>query len=153
MKTFMLADTTLRYDESMLTVCVEAGDRTWTTTTAPEIVLSDGTVVSFGQAASIEISEWKTGLGQGVLTRFSGFPNINISFETIYWIDNCRGELYCELIPLQDDKNTWKRILFPAPFVFEEKSKKSDRFISSRIGGAFHTGAKACGSSAFPTDK
>ena len=117
--------TTLSYDESKLTFSIEKDGALWETAKAPYLVTAGGEEISFLNAAKITHKKWKTGLGDGFLSRFEGFPGAGagVSFETILWIDNCRGELFCELIPYDDPKNALKEVCFPAAFDFPEKRK------------------------------
>lgn len=143
MKNITCGGISLSYDENALLISVEAHGQVWRTNSAPEIIRNDGTSVSFRDASCIETEEWSTGLGKGFLTRFSGFHGLDMSFETIYWLDQCRGELFCELIPLDDPKNLWDTILFPAPFAFEEKRHENYSALPVMQGMLLHTDSTA----------
>ena len=114
---------TLRYDVNALTFSIEANDVSWQTSKAPYMVTTAGEEISFLNAGKITHEAWKTGLGDGFLSRFEDFPGVNVSFETILWLDNCRGELFCELLPYDDPKCALKEVCFPTAFDFSERRK------------------------------
>lgn len=119
-------DLSLIYDTESLLFTVEAGGAVWKSCRAPSVFLSrkkdePEKEVPLTRASSIVTKPWKTGLGEGFLTHFEGIPGTSFAFDTLFWIDTCRGELFAELMPYEDPKGEWERILFPAAFEFDEK--------------------------------
>jgi hypothetical protein len=117
---------TLGYDTETLLVSVEAGGALWKTCRPPSLLLSrqkdePEKEVLLTRASTVATRPWKTGLGEGFLTHFEGIPGTTLSFDTLLWIDNCRGDLFAELIPYGDPKDEWERLFFPAAFEFGER--------------------------------
>src|SRR5690606_6331038 len=83
--TVSMRGTTLGYDTDRLTFFLEKDGTRWETERALFLTVADGTRICFTRAASITHRPWKTGLGEGFLTRFEGFPGVDVSFETLLW--------------------------------------------------------------------
>ncbi len=137
-KSVKLRGTTLNYDDESLLFSVENNGTVWQTERAPYIILQhefEGrTEIPLTEAKSIVTKPWKTGLGEGFLTKFEGIPGTSATFETLLWVDNCRGELFCELIPYEDPKNEWKYIHFPTAFAFDEPKKEWYTIVNKHQG-------------------
>ncbi|MDR1565982.1 MAG: hypothetical protein LBS48_01705, partial [Treponema sp.] len=117
---------TLGYDTETLLFTVDTGGGVWKSCRPPSVLLSrekdeKEKEVLLTSAAGIVTKPWKTGLGEGFITHFEGIPGTSLTFDALLWIDNCRGELFAELMPYEDPKGEWERILFPAAFEFDEK--------------------------------
>ena len=140
--------TTLRFDPETLLFSVERGGAVWETVSPPWVEFTEscetrpypqGPViktrrVDFTGAGVCETKPWKTGLGEGFLTRVSGFEGSSLSFEALLWVDNCRGELFAELMPYDDPKDEWTRIVFPAPFDFPQTRSDCCTLVNVRQG-------------------
>ena len=116
--------TQLDYDPETLLFTLTRGNAVWQTEQAPCIQFSRPTgedrpypwadlpadihTVSLASAGIMETKLWKTGLGEGFITRFAAIPGTSLTLETLLWIDYDRGDLYAELIPGQepDDRSS-----------------------------------------------
>lgn len=131
--------TTITLDTETLLLTVEVGDAVWKTTCAPYVSYKckEGKhkTISLTEAGKVVTSPWKTGVGEGFITSFEGIPGTGMSLETIYWVDNCRGELFAELIPHNDPKDEWAGIVFPTAFEFSDKSTDCYTVVTRRQGG------------------
>ena len=90
--------------------------------------------VLFTEAAVCTTRPWKTGLGEGFLIHIEGLPGTALTFEALVWVDNCRGELFCELIPYEDPKDEWHRIVFPTAFDFDGGTADDYTLVNVRQG-------------------
>ena len=142
--------TNLQYDPETLLFSVSRDGTTWQTSAPPAIQFSRPTgearanpwepipseieSIPLTAAKTKETASWKTGLGKGFITRFSGIPGTDLTFETLLWIDNSRGELFAELIPHEDPKDQWHTVVFPASFAFDEPGTENYTLINMRQG-------------------
>ena len=110
--------TQLDYDPETLLFTLTRGSAVWQTEQAPCIQFSrptgedrpypwsdlpaDINTVSLASTGIRETKLWKTGLGEGFITRFAAIPGTSLTLETLLWIDYDRGDLYAELIPGQE---------------------------------------------------
>jgi hypothetical protein len=87
------------------------------------------TIIYFKDALNIEHSSYKSGIGEGIHVKYSGFKTgdlpLDIEFETIVWLDYTYSELHFELIPVTEMKNLIKRIAWPGPFEFNTTKESS----------------------------
>ncbi len=118
----------LKFDDKNLSFSVSAHgtEWKWADSYRPVIVLNDGRSIFFSDAQSIEHYAWKTGLGTGFRSRFSGFScdgkDVPLAFETVSWIEDVSGDVYFEFIPLNDEGFDIKAVYWPGYMEFEENS-------------------------------
>ena len=150
--------TTLTYDTDTLLLSVSRDGAVWRTTRAPFVQFNHPTgearpypwaplpasvsETPLTEAKVIETKPWKTGLGEGFLTRFEGIPHTSLTLETLVWVDNCRGELFAELIPYEDPKDEWHTVIFPTAFSFSEPGAANYTVINYRQGLMLPNGHK-----------
>lgn len=79
--------------------------------------------VLFTEAKNVEHNFFKTGVGDGVRTKYSNFiskgVSYNFEFETYIWLEYETGYLRFELIPIKEKKFEISYIRWPAPVDFE----------------------------------
>lgn len=140
--------TTLRFDPKTLIFSIERDGMVWQTARTPYVEFIESyerlpfpkepavgvRTVPFSEARTVETKKWKTGLGEGFLTRVEGFEGSSLSFEALLWIDNCYGDLFAELIPYEDPKDEWHRIVFPTAFEFDQPRADWYTLVNMRQG-------------------
>lgn len=120
----------LHFDPETLAFALDTPAGSWQFSGAPKIVCKDGREFLFAQAAEIRHSIWKTGVGDGIRSRFAGFPGEDgkdFAFETIIWIENSTGDLFFEWLPLQEGNLAIEAVYWPTALDF---SQDSDRWYS-----------------------
>lgn len=124
------SNVTLKFDESTLSFSIIADTKEWKWSDSyqAKIVTKDDRVILFSEASSISHHAWKTGVGSGIRSTYSGFSyegeEIDFSFETIAWIEDATGDVYFELVPLNDDGLDVKAVYWPGYMEFDEGSSK-----------------------------
>lgn len=124
------SNVTLKFDESTLSFSIIADTKEWKWSDSyqAKIVTKDDRVILFSEASSISHHAWKTGVGSGIRSTYSGFAlngeEIDFSFETIAWIEDATGDVYFELVPLNDDGLDVKAVYWPGYMEFDEGSSK-----------------------------
>ena len=73
----------------------------------------------FSQAKSISHSSWKTGLGEGIRSTYTGFGETTLSFETVVWVEATTSHVFCEFIPLDEGGTTLEAVYWPGPMEFD----------------------------------
>ena len=90
----------------------------------PRIELETGSVY-FENAQHITHKKWKTGVGEGVISRYEGFQtgdrDLNLVFETVIWVEEATGDVLFEWMPISEDEVTVKNVYWPGFMAFEEK--------------------------------
>lgn len=101
-------------------ICIQAGSRKWSTDPKFRPSFSfGGETVFFDQATAIAQSPYKTGVGEGVVTRYEGFPGDIAAFETIVYIPDDTNRLVCTFVPLRMPEHT--HVNWPGTFIADEK--------------------------------
>ena len=124
------AGITLELNEKTLSCSVTAGEKKWSwgKDYVPRILLKDGREIRFLEAENITHSLWKTGVGQGIHTCFSGFSQVSgaadLAFETIIWIEEATGNVFFEFIPVSEDNLEPQAVYWPGYMEFEENSSR-----------------------------
>lgn len=99
MKRVKCNNTELSFDAKSLAFSVTREGETWNwdTNYCPKIQTKQGTI-HFQDAETITHSDWKTGLGEGVLSHYEGFTvdgvKTNLAFDTIAWIESVSGDVF-----------------------------------------------------------
>lgn len=120
----------LQFDPDTLRFSVVAEGQTWSwaDTYYAKIVTKDDCEILFSSATSICHHAWKTGIGEGLRTTYSGFSvngqSIPFSFETIAWIESITGDVYYEFIPINDEGIDIKAVYWPGEMDFNKDSDK-----------------------------
>ena len=123
-------ETTLFFCDESLHFCVESKDSKWgwVENYRPRLCTDEGEFY-FSDAKSIIHSKWKTGVGEGIRSTFTGFSDSNgkeypLAFETVAWIEAVSGDVFFEFIPLEEDGIHLQAIYWPGPMEFSEDSQK-----------------------------
>lgn len=122
------AGTRLLFQEKTLrfTIIHEWTAWNWEEDFQPSLETKDGNAL-FQSAKSIRHELLKTGLGSGVLSRFSGFTFGNVcsklAFETFVWIEEATGFVYFQWRPICEDKVSLTAIYWPGPMDFYNKDR------------------------------
>lgn len=120
--------TELVFDEKTLAYSVTRGKETWNwdKSCRPRIECEEGTIY-FSDAKEISHKEWKTGIGQGVLSHFEGFEidgkDANLSFDTIVWVEDVSGDVFFEWVPLSTETVKVKAVYWPGYMEFDKKEE------------------------------
>ncbi len=120
------AGTVLQFDDTTLAFSVTAGSQLWAWEPGyrPRLVTQNQQELFFSDALSISHQLWKTGVGQGVCSRYSGFSvngqTVLFSFETIVWIESASGDVFFELVPLCEDGLSLRAVYWPGPMAFDQ---------------------------------
>lgn len=128
--TIMSAGINLQFDSDTLKFSVESSGLTWKWTDAynPKIITKNDCEILFSSATSICHNAWKTGIGEGLRTTYSGFSvdgqGVDFSFETIAWIETVTGDVYYEFIPQNDEGIDIKAVYWPGEMDFNKDSDK-----------------------------
>ena len=119
-----IGDISLNLDEKSLRYEITAGGQTWAwgKEFVPRIVTEEGEKIPFSSAKEIIHSLWKTGVGQGIRSRFGGFPQDQLSFETAVWVEEATGNVYFEWIPLAEGQRKLRAVYWPGYMEFTENS-------------------------------
>lgn len=124
-----LNDTSISFCEDTLSFNIKSkgANWNWVDKYKPYISTDEGDFY-FSDAKSITHSDWKTGIGEGVRSTYKGFTDkngkdIELSFETVAWIESVSGDVFFEFIPLDEAGIHLKAIYWPAPIEFSQDSK------------------------------
>ncbi len=118
----------LSFNEETLNFEVSAnkGQWKWAESYKATIKMKSGEEIFFSDAENISHEKWKTGVGVGIHSTYSGFSlgsrELNLAFETISWIEYSTGDVYFEFIPLSDEGI--EAVYWPGYMEFEENSPK-----------------------------
>lgn len=114
-----LCEKTLRFS-----VTTPAGEWQWAESYRPRIVLKDESEVFFSDAKEIKHEKYKSGVGDGIVSSYSGFEcggkAVPFAFKTLVWTENSTDNVFFELIPLNDDGLDVKFVYWPGQMAFEE---------------------------------
>ena len=70
---------------------------------APYLLLKNGTRLPLSAAATQNTVPYPSGVGDGILTTLSDFPDLHLSIALYVWLEEINGRLHTELIPLEED--------------------------------------------------
>lgn len=124
MKRVKCNNTELSFDAKSLAFSVTREGETWNwdTNYCPKIQTKQGTI-HFQDAETINHSDWKTGLGEGVLSHYEGFTvdgvKTNLAFDTIAWIESVSGDVFFEFIPLCESGVDIEEVFWPGNMEFD----------------------------------
>lgn len=133
------ANTTITFDEQTLLYTFKRADKEWkwAENYQPRIVFGEETIY-FKDAKNITHSPWKTGIGEGVISHYEGFElngkAIDFSFETIVWVEGATGDIFCEWLPLTEEKIGITAVYWPAYMEFEEKKDSWYTLVNMQQG-------------------
>lgn len=128
MITLELAGTKLCFHEESLRFTITHHGTTWNWAEGfcPLLKTAGGDAL-FQDADSITHQTVRTGLGVGVLSRFSGFSfgayHADLTFETYVQIEEATGFVSFQWIPVCEDCVSVKAIYWPGPMEFDEKRR------------------------------
>lgn len=89
----------------------------------PYLRLKDGTTMPLAAAKTQATVPYPSGVGDGVLTTLSDFPNIDLSISLYVWLEEEGGRLHTELIPIREDYETVAEVCWPAPIHSFDKER------------------------------
>ena len=118
----------LNFNEETLNFAITASDSQWKWAEdfKARIKMKSGEEIFFSAAENISHEKWKTGVGVGIHSAYSGFKlgekELNLAFETISWIEYSTGDVYFEFIPLSDEDI--EAVYWPGHMEFDEGSDK-----------------------------
>ncbi len=118
----------LNFNEESLNFEITADNRQWKWADSykANIKMKSGEELFFSEAESISHEYRKNGVGTGIRSCYSGFKRegkkLNLSFETISWIEYSTGDVYFEFIPLCDENI--EAVYWPGYVEFEQASAK-----------------------------
>lgn len=118
----------LNFNEETLnfTITASGSQWKWAEDFKARIKMKSGEEIFFSAAENISHEKWKTGVGVGIHSSYSGFKlgekELNLAFETISWIEDSTGDVYFEFIPLCDEDI--EAVYWPGHMEFDEGSEK-----------------------------
>ena len=109
----------------------------WDESYVPYMECKEGKVL-FSDAAEISHESFRTGVGEGILSTYCGFEKeektIPYKFQTLVWVENTTGEVYCEWVPLQEEGLDVKKVFWPGPMEFSEKRENWYTLLTHQQG-------------------
>lgn len=124
MKRVKCNNTELNFDAKSLLFSVTRDGATWNwdTNYCPKIQTKQGTI-HFHDAETISHSEWKTGLGEGILSHYEDFTvdgvKTGLAFDTIAWVESVSGDVFFEFIPLCETGIDIEEVFWPGNMEFD----------------------------------
>lgn len=113
---------------------------------APYLLLKSGARLPLSDAATQNTVPYPSGVGEGVLTTLSDFPDLNLTIALYVWLEESNRRLHTELIPLEEDYETVAEVCWPAPIhSFDEQKGYSvvnlsnGRLYPDNYEGEIHT--------------
>lgn len=98
----------------------------------------EGGTVYFRDGEKISHEILKTGVGEGIVSTYEGFRNnghrVPYKFQTVVWVEEVSGEIYCEWIPVCEEGLEVKKVFWPGPMAFEEKREDWYTLLPNRQG-------------------
>ena len=82
---------------------------------APYLLLKNGARLPLSAAGTQNTVPYPSGVGEGVLTTLSDFPDLTLTLSLYVWLEESNGRLHTELIPLEEDYETVMEVCWPAP--------------------------------------
>ncbi len=116
-----VGNTTISISEQDLGIIITKDGSEWRYEKEPFFV-ANGKDVRFSEAAHIEHTKWKTGVGEGIRSAYSGFDGINFTFETVIWSEYATGDVFFEFIPISEDNLAVEVVHWPRNIVFNDES-------------------------------
>ena len=109
----------------------------WQEDYAPCMECEGGTVY-FRDGEKISHEILKTGVGEGIVSTYEGFRKnghrVPYKFQTVVWVEEVSGEIYCEWIPVCEEGLEVKKVFWPGPMAFEEKREDWYTLLPNRQG-------------------
>ncbi len=132
-------DTELCLDKDTLGISVASKGEVWETAKEyrPYFCFR-GERVYFENAERIEHFPWKTGVGTGIRTVFSGLGKCeglrDFSFQTVVWLEFATQDLFFELTPLKEGESLVGEFFWPGQMEFAKKDPKWYTLVNNRQG-------------------
>lgn len=139
MAEFQCGKVLIKFDEQSLlyTFICDGKEWKWANQYQPRFVCQEETIY-FKDAEKVTHKEWKTGIGKGILSHYEGFTIHNektqLAFETIVWVEETSGDIYCEWIPLNEDGVAITAVYWPAYMEFDEKKESWYTLVNMQQG-------------------
>lgn len=118
-------DMKIFFDEKTLKFTIEKSDTVWRWKEdyVPHLVCQEGKI-SFLDAKNILHKEYRTGIGNGILSRYEGFcvegQEVPYCFETFVWVEESTQHVYFEWIPVNEEGLHVQKLYWPGEMDFEE---------------------------------
>ena len=119
MKTISAGELTVLLNEETLSVTVRHKHAEWSTLDGfiPVLQCKEG-IFPFTSAASVSHELFKTGVGTGIRSTFSGFCGTPYTFETLIWIEQTTEDVRFEWLPVTEDGLCVEKVFWPGEFSF-----------------------------------
>lgn len=117
----------LSFNKDKLSFSIISNGTFWKTKSSfsPFIKIKNNTI-NFNEATSINHRIVKTGVGEGILSRFEGFTlngkKLDLCFETYVWIEYSTDNIYYEWLPIVEETTVIDYIYWPGEFEFSKHS-------------------------------
>ncbi|MCL2518797.1 MAG: DUF5696 domain-containing protein, partial [Oscillospiraceae bacterium] len=122
----------IQFDTSTLNLTVITPGNVWKQDnySRARIDFNDGTVY-FKDAKKISHELWKSGVGQGIVSKFEieGFV-----FKTKIWINSTRHDLHFEFITLREETNSIRKVIWPGAIIMNEQNEQCYTVFPMRQG-------------------
>ena len=106
----------------------------WASDYEPGFFTAKGNRLPFSDALEQEHTRRETGLGQEIVSRYSGFPGEReIVFETRIWLEEASGALHLEFLPIAGQQHV-ARVCWPGPMAFDEARADWQTILPLRQG-------------------
>ena len=110
-----------------MTMKMQGSSWSWSEEFRPYLLMKDQSRLYFDQANIQEHQKVKNGIGEGILSRYGGFPGLReeeLELETYVWLELATGDVYFELIPIQEEAGRIEKIFWPGPMEFQKDSSR-----------------------------
>lgn len=132
-------DMEIRFDEKSLRCAFQKGNQVWQWREGAKarIECEEGTIC-FSDALLTSHKIIESGLGRGIQSHYEGFKvngtEVPYSFDTIIWVEDASGDVFCEWIPLCEDGLKVKAVYWPGEMEFEEGKQSWYTLLNSQQG-------------------
>lgn len=132
-------DMEIRFDEKSLRCAFQKGNQVWQWREGAKarIECEEGTIC-FSDALLTSHKIIESGLGRGIQSHYEGFKvngtEVPYSFDTIIWVEDASGDVFCEWIPLCEDGLKVKAVYWPGEMEFEERKQSWYTLLNSQQG-------------------
>lgn len=110
-----------------MTMKMQGRSWSWSEDFRPYLLMKDQSRLYFDQANIQEHQKVKNGIGEGILSRYGSFPGLReeeLELETYVWMELATGDVYFELIPIQEEAGQIEKIFWPGPMEFQKDSSR-----------------------------
>ena len=132
-------NTELCFDKDTLAISITSNGKPWKTAEEyrPCFYFRDEKVY-FENAEKKEHFVWKTGVGVGIRTVFTGFGNCEgldeFCFQTVVWVEYATQDIFFELTPLKETDALVGEFFWPGQMEFAKKDSRWYTVVNNRQG-------------------